>query len=188
MRKGDLVRGLPKLHFSNRLCRNCVAGKHSRSAFSSESSFRASKRLELIHGDICGPIQPSTIGGRRYYFLLVDDFSRLMWVFFLKENSKAYHHFKVFKNLVESESGERIKCFRKNRGGEFNYEEFRFFCEINGIKRHFTAPYSPQRNEVVERNNRKIMSCVRSMLKEKRLPLELWAEAINTCVCVYVLN
>ena len=57
---------------------------------------------------------------------------------------------------------------------------------MNGIKRHFTAIYSPQQNGVVERKNRTIMSCVRSMLKEKRLPLELWAEAVNKCV--YVLN
>ena len=109
-----------------------------------------------------------------------------MWVFFLKEKSEAYHHFKIFKNLAESECGERIKCFRTDRGGEFNYEEFKNFCDMNGIKRHFTAPYSPQQTEVVERKNRTIMSFVKSMLKEKRLPIELWAEAVNTCV--YVLN
>ena len=71
MRKGDMVRGLPNNFFTDRLCRNCVAGKHSRSVFPSGSSYRATKRLELIDGDICGPIQPSNIGGRRYYFLLV---------------------------------------------------------------------------------------------------------------------
>ena len=107
-------------------------------------------------------------------------------MFFLKEKSEAYHHFKIFKNLAESESGEKLKCFRTDRGGEFNYEEFKNFFDMNGIKRHLSAPYSPQQNGVVERKNRTIMSCVRSMLKEKRLPLELWAEAVNTCV--YVLN
>ena len=186
MRKGDMVRGLPNICFSDRLCRNCVAGKHSLRAFPSVSSYRATKRLELIHVDICAPIQPSTIGRRRYYFLLVDDFTRLMWVFFLKEKSEEYHHFKIFKNLAESKCGEKLKCFRTDRGGEVNSEEFGNFCDVNGIKRELTAPYSPQSNGVVERKNRTIMSCVRSMLKDKRLPLELWAEAINTCV--YVLN
>ena len=180
-----MLRGLPNISFTYRLCRNCVAGKHSRSAFPSVSSYQATKRLELIHGDICGPIQQSTIGGRRYYFLLVDDFTWLMWVCFRKEKSDAYHHFKIFKNLAESEFGDRIKYFRTDKG-EFNYEEFRNFCDMNGIKRHFTAPYSPQQNGVVERKNKMIMSCVRSMLKDKRLSLELWPEAVNTCV--YVLN
>ena len=109
-----------------------------------------------------------------------------MWVAFLKEKSDAFQHFKSFKNLAESKSEEKVKCFRTDRGGEFNSEEFKVYCEENGIKRHLTAPYSPQKNGVLERKNRTIMSCVRSMLKEKRLPLELLAEAVNTYV--YVLN
>ena len=107
-------------------------------------------------------------------------------MFFLREKSEAFQHFKIVKNLAESESGEILKCFRTDRGGEFNSKEFNSFCDLNGIKRQLTAPYSPQQNGVVERKNRTIMSCVRSMLKEKNLPLELWAEAVNTCV--YVLN
>ena len=107
-------------------------------------------------------------------------------MFFLREKSEAFQHFKIVKNLAESESGERLKCFRTDRGGEFNSGEFNNFCDLNGIKRQLTAPYSPQQNGVVERKNRTIMSCFRSMLKEKNLPLELWAEAVNTCV--YVLN
>ena len=168
-----MVSGLPKFHFSNHLCRNCVARKHNRSSFPNKSEYRASKRLQLVHGDICGPIQPSTVGGRRYYFLLIDDYSRLMWVAFLKEKSDVFQHFKSLKNLVESESEEKVKCFRTDKGGEFNSEEFKVYCEENGIKRHLTAPYSPQQNGVVERKNRTIVSCVRSMLKEKKLPLEL---------------
>ena len=181
-----MVRGLPNFCFSDHLCRNCVAGKHNRSTFPNESEYKASKRLQLIHGNICGPIQPSTIGGRRYYFLLVDDYSRLMWVAFLKEKSDVFQYFKKFKKLAESVSDEKVKCLRIDKGGEFNSEEFRIYCKENGIKRHLTAPYSPQQNGVVERKNITIMSCVRSMLKEKRLPLELWAEAVNTCV--YALN
>ena len=44
----------------------------------------------------------------------------------------------------------------------------------------------PQQNRVVERKNRTVVGLIRSMLKDKSLPLELWGEAINTCV--YVLN
>ena len=142
--RSDIVRGLPSFRFSNHLCRNCVAGKHNRSSFPNESEYRASKRLQLIHGDICGPVQPSTVGGIRYYFLIIDDYSRLMWVAFLKEKSDAFQHFKSFKNLAESESDEKVKCLWTNIGGEFNSEEFKIYCEENGIKRHLTAPYSPQ--------------------------------------------
>ena len=173
MRRTEMVNGLPNFHFSDHLCRSCMAGKQNRRSFPDKSEFRASKKLQLIHGDICGPIQPSTVGGRRYYFLMIDDYSRLMWVAFLKEKSEAFQQFKRFKNLAESESEEKVKCLRTDRGGEFNSKEFKLYCEENGIKRHLTAPYSPQQNGVVEGKNRTIMSYVRSMLKEKKLPLEL---------------
>ena len=67
-----------------------------------------------------------------------------MWVFFLKEKSEAYHYFKIFKTLAESECGEKLKCFRTNRGGEFNSKKFGNFWDMNGIKRYLIAPYSPQ--------------------------------------------
>ena len=105
---------------------------------------------------------------------------------FVKEKSKAFQCFKTFKNLAELESSEKITCFRTDRGGEFNSEDFMIYCEENGIERQLNAPYSPQQNGVMERKNKIIMSCVRRMLKEKKLPLELWAEVVNTRV--YVLN
>ena len=67
--------------------------------------------------------------------ILTDDFSRMMWVSFLKEKSKAFDKFKIFKNRVENESGMKIKCERLDRWGEFTSNEFNMFCEENGIKR-----------------------------------------------------
>ena len=58
-----------------------------------------------------------------------------MWVFFLRDKSEAFQPFKTIKNLAESESGEKLKCFRIDRGGEFNSVEFENFCDENGIKR-----------------------------------------------------
>ena len=56
----------------------------------------------------------------------------------------------------------------------------------NDIQRQLTALHTPQQNGVVGRKNRTIMGLVKSMLKKKSLPLELWGEALNTCV--YMLN
>ena len=136
--------------------------------------------------DICGPISPQTVGGKRYFFLIVDDYSRCMWVALLKEKSEALEQFKRFKSMVEAEKGVKMKCIRSDRGGEFTFDEFKEVCDKGGIKKQLTAPYTPQQNGVVKRKNRTIMGLVRSMLKEKELPLELWGEAVSTCV--YVLN
>ena len=109
-----------------------------------------------------------------------------MWVSMLKVKFDALTEFKHFKALAEAEQDMHIKCLHSHRGGEFTSEAFTDFCTSHGIKRQLTAPYSPQQNGVVERKNRTILSLVRSMLKEKSLPRELWGEAVNTAV--YLLN
>ena len=57
--------------------------------------------LELIHGDLCGPITPSTPGGNKYFLLLVDDYSRMMWVYMIKTKEEALTAFKKFRAAVE---------------------------------------------------------------------------------------
>ena len=185
MIRGNLVKGLPQFRNPNEVCAHCISGKHSRASFL-PSSYRALSVLELLHMDICGPISPQTIGGKRYFLLIVDDYSRCMWVALLKEKSEALEKFLRFKSKAEAEKGEKIKSIRSDRGGEFTSDEFKELCDRSGIKKQLTAPYTPQQNGVVERKNRTIMGLVRSMLKEKELPLELWGEAVSTCV--YVLN
>ena len=82
--------------------------------------------------------------GERYFMILVDDFSRMMWVAFLKEKFEAFDKFKIFKNRVENESNMKIKCLRSDRGGEFTSNEFNIFCEANRIKRQLLAPRTPK--------------------------------------------
>ena len=185
MIRGDLVKGLPQFQSLNEVCTHCISSTHSRAPFSS-SSYRALSVLELIHMDICGPISPQTVGEKRYFFLIVDDYSRCMWVALLKEKSEALEQFKRFKLMAEAEKGVKLKSIRSDRGGEFTSDEFKELCDKSGIKKQLTAPYTPQQNGVVERKNRTIKGPVRSMLKEKELPPELWVEAVSTCV--YVLN
>ena len=86
MIRGNLVKGLPQFRNLDEICDHCIAGKHSRTPFST-STHRASSVLELMHMDICAPISPQTLGGKRYFFLIVDDYSRCMWVALLKEKS-----------------------------------------------------------------------------------------------------
>ena len=72
-----LVEGLPPINTPSKLCRNCISGKHHRTPFPKLSTFRATEPLELIHVDICGPITPPTLGGSRYFLLIIDDYSQL---------------------------------------------------------------------------------------------------------------
>ena len=105
--------------------------------------WRASKKLQLVHADICGPIQPTSSSNKRSILSFIDDLSRKTWVYFLSEKSKTLSFFKSFKALVEKEAGESIMCLRTNRGGEFTSKAFEEFCRGQGIKRQLTAACTP---------------------------------------------
>jgi transposase InsO family protein len=176
-----MVKNIPHIDHSDKLCEACVLEKHPRNSFPKEASYRAKKMLELVHTDICGPITPNSLGKHQYFITFIDDFSRRTWVYFLKEKSEAFFVFKKFKVLVENLSDECIKTLRSDRGGEFTSKEFVNFCEKKGIRRFLTAPYSPQQNGVAERKNRTILDMVRSMLKSKNMPKEFFGRSGEVC-------
>ena len=94
-----------------------------------------SKRvLELIHMDLMGPIQTESIGGRRYIFVLVDDFSRFTWVSFLREKSETLQSFKILALQLTNEKG-KIAQIRSDHGGKFQNAAFERFCQEQGIRR-----------------------------------------------------
>ena len=82
----------------------------------------------------------------------------------MKQKAKVFGAFKKFKAFVEKKSGQEIKALRSDRGGELTSNEFKEFCETNGIRHPLTLPRSPQQNGVVERKNRSILKIARSML------------------------
>ena len=150
------------------------------------STWRASQILQLVHADICGPINPISNSKKRYLITFIDDYSRKTWVYFLVDKSEAFSTFKSFKVRVEKKTGSSIKSLRTDRGGEFISHEFTNFCKMYGIQRQLTVAYTPQQNGVAERKNRTIMNMVRSMLLEKNIPRVFWPEAVNWTI--HVLN
>jgi transposase InsO family protein len=86
--------------------------------------------------------------------LIIDDYSRLTWVSFLKEKAKEFEKFKIFKALTETQTGKMLKAVRSDRGGEFMSRVFKEFYDEHGIKREYTIPRTPQQNGLVERQNR----------------------------------
>lgn len=186
MMQKELVIGLPQFEIGKEVCGSCLLGKQAKKSFPQATAFRASSKLELIHGDLCGPITPPTAAYYKYVFVLIDDYSWYMWSILLKEKNEAFQKFKIFKTSIEKEIGTTIKTLRTDRGGEFVSQEFQTFCDTTGIKRHLTAPYSPQQNGVVERRNRTLMGMTRSLLKHMSVPNYLWGEAVRHAT--YLIN
>ncbi|KAL0316667.1 UNVERIFIED_CONTAM: Retrovirus-related Pol polyprotein from transposon TNT 1-94 [Sesamum radiatum] len=181
-----MMTDLPQIQAIEGACEACLQGKQHKKPFPSGTSWRAKAVLELIHTDVCGPMRTPSHEQNRYFILFIDDYSRMTWVYFMREKSEVFKVFKKFKNLVEKQSGRSIKVLRSDRGKEYNNSEFDKFCEEEGIEHQTTVSYNPQQNGVSERKNRTVMEMARSMLQEKHLPKAFWAEAVYTAV--YLLN
>lgn len=96
------VTGIPDIQILKETCVSCLLGKQTRKPFPQATSYRATQPLELVHGDLCGPISPPTSGQKRYVFVLIDDFTRYMWSILLEEKSEAFTKFKIFIKRSEA--------------------------------------------------------------------------------------
>ncbi|KAG6396851.1 hypothetical protein SASPL_143008 [Salvia splendens] len=183
----NMVRGIPHLNTEGaEKCVSCLVGKQHRESIPKKSLWRSSRRLQLVHSDICGPISPTSNSDKRYILTFIDDFSRKVKIYFLSLKSEAFVFFTRFKNQVEKEIGETLACLRTDRGGEFTSNEFNDFCEEAGVSRQLTTAFTPQQNGIAERKNRTIMNMVQCILNDKGVPRKFWAEAAKWAV--HVLN
>jgi transposase InsO family protein len=101
--------------------------------------------------------------------LLVDDYTRMTAVCFLRNKSEAFEKFKVYKEMVENEMDSKIKCLRSDNGGKCTSKEFMDYCNRHGIKRQFFVSRTPQQNGVVERKNMTVQEMDRTMLMDSKL-------------------
>jgi hypothetical protein len=141
--KDEMVQGLPSIVGVGKLCDGCLISKQKRSPFPRQASYRATKHLELVHGDLCGPIMPEIPGGRTMFLLLVDDMSRFMWLKLLRAKSDAAEAIKQVQALAEAESGRRISVLCTDCGGEFTSSTFKEYCDSLSVKRQLMTPYTP---------------------------------------------
>ena len=136
--------------------------------------------------DLMGPMQVESLGGKKYAFMCVDDFSRLTWINFIREKPDTFEVFKDLCLRVHKEKECGIVRIRSDHGKEFENGRFIEFCSDEGIYHEFSSPITPQQKGLVERKNRAIQESARVMLHAKNLPYHFWAEAMNTAC--YILN
>lgn len=103
-------------------CKVCAKGKQCREPFP-KSETVSKKPLELIHSDLMGPMETASQGGSKYLLTFVDDYSKKVFVYFLKQKSEVLDLFKEFKIMVENETEMKIKKFRSDNEGEYLSKE-----------------------------------------------------------------
>ena len=118
-----------------------------------------------MHGDLCGPVTPATPGGWRFFLLLVNDVSRYMWAVLLDTKTTAADAIKRHQATAEKECSHKLLVLRTDNGGEFTA-----YCADEGIQCHFSTPYTPQQNGVVERCNQTMVATARALVKKRGMP------------------
>jgi transposase InsO family protein len=119
-----MVEGLPMLKNEYAVYEGCVLGKMYRDEFPSNPDRNKKDLLELVHVDVCGPMQTKPLGGAYYFLLFIDDYTRYTWVYFLRKKSDVFEYFKEFKNMVEKQTGKPIKIVHSDQGGEYRLGNF----------------------------------------------------------------
>nr|GFC68492.1 retrovirus-related Pol polyprotein from transposon TNT 1-94 [Tanacetum cinerariifolium] len=121
-------KSLGKLDF----CENYVLGNSHRVSFG-VGRHTTQGVIDYVHSDLCGPSQVESLGGKRYFLSIVDDYSRRVWVYLLRFKHEAFEKFKEWKQLVENQTGRKVKKLRTDNGLEFCNREFMQLCIESGI-------------------------------------------------------
>nr|GEV55252.1 retrotransposon protein, putative, unclassified [Tanacetum cinerariifolium] len=137
-------------------------------------------RLHLLHMDMCGPMRVASINGKWYVLVIIDDYSRYTWVYFLRTNDEMLEVIKNFLKKIYVRLQALVIIVRSDNGTEFKNHVLKEYFDSVGITHETSAAKTPQQNGVVERRNRTLVEAARTMLIFSHAPLFLWDEAIAT--------
>nr|GFB15455.1 retrovirus-related Pol polyprotein from transposon TNT 1-94 [Tanacetum cinerariifolium] len=115
--KNDIVVGLPKLKFiKDYLCSSCELRKAKRKSFYTKITPSLKRRLQLLHMDLCGPMRVASINGKRYVLVIVDDYSRYTWTYFLRSKDETPEVLIDFLRLVQRGLQAQVRIVRTDKG------------------------------------------------------------------------
>jgi hypothetical protein len=160
-------------------CIACSKGKGTRAPFGARTETETKKVGDLTHSDVCGPIEPASLAGNRYFVTYTDDASRFTKTYFMKQKSEQIEKYKEYRNYMKTQFGIELKKIRTDSGGEYTSEEFEGYLRKKGTIHEEKPARTPQWRGVSERLNRTLFDKARAMLKGNNVPNYLWAEAIK---------
>lgn len=160
-------------------CTTCSEEKQHHEPFQ-YSRCESKEVLQLIHTDFVGPMKTISLEGARFSLTFVDDYSKKVFVYFLKAKSQALSTFKEFQVMIESQTGTKIRTIRSDKGGEYVNTRFKNHCIQQGILHQRTCAFTP------ERMNFALAEKAKCFLLDSKLSKNMWVEA--TRMAEYVCN
>lgn len=167
------------------VCGTCMKAKQTRAPFKG-NGMQTKRVLELVHSDVCGPVEIPTWDDKRYILTMLDDYTHFTVIYLLKNKYEVADTIKEYVKFAETRWNLKLAKLRCDNGGEYMNENLRSWCKKNGTEMDFTIPYSPQLNGKAERLNCTLLEKTRALLEESGLSKEMWGEAAYTAT--YLLN
>nr|GEZ53718.1 hypothetical protein [Tanacetum cinerariifolium] len=176
-----LVSVLPKFKYAKEhLCPSCKQGKNKRASHPPKPVPNSKQRLHLLHMDLCGPMRVTSINGKRFVLVIIDDYSQYTWVHFLRTKDETPEVIKNFLKKIYVRLQAPVIIVRTDNRTEFKNHVLKEYFDSVGITHETSATKTPQQNGFVERKNRTLVEATGTMLIFSHAPLFLWAEAIAT--------
>jgi transposase InsO family protein len=157
----------------------CQAGKQVGAPHHAKNIMMTTRPLEMLHLVLFGPIAYISIDGNKYGIVIVDDYSRFTWVFFLHDKSETQEVLKKLLKRAQNEFDVKVKKIRSDNGSEYKNTQVEDYLDQEGIKHEFLAPYTPQPNGVAERKNWTLIESGRTMLDKYKTSNHFWTKAHN---------
>nr|GEW65145.1 hypothetical protein [Tanacetum cinerariifolium] len=133
--KNDIVIGLPKLKFvKDHLCSSCELWKVKQMSSQTKTTPSFKRRLQLLHKDLCSPMQVESIKGKKYVLVIIDDYSRYTWTHFLRSKDKTPEVLIHFLRLVQRGIHAHVRTVRTDKGTEFLNKTLHAYFASEGIQ------------------------------------------------------
>lgn len=174
-------------------CEACDRGTLRRRNYS-DCATRATAPFGRICMDIKGPVNVYIDGSKeqrvdpRFALLVVDDFSRYRWIWFIRSKTEVGAKLKAFVAWVKNQFGVNVQRFRSDNGSEFSNKSMESIREHSGIEFEPTVPYNPEQNGIAERSIETMMNSTRSILRDANLPDHCFAEVMTAAIFLINLS
>ncbi|KAJ9542902.1 LOW QUALITY PROTEIN: hypothetical protein OSB04_029408 [Centaurea solstitialis] len=169
------LRSLKKLcpefsHLMSLQCESCQFVKHQRVHLSPRVNKRVVSPFQLVHSNVWGPCPVTSKTGFRYFVTFVDDYSRVTWLYLMKNQSEVFNHLCSFHSKIKTQFQTSIKTLRSDNAKEYLSQSVQSYMLQQGIIHESSCVDTPAQNGVAERKNHHLLEVARALLFQISVP------------------